>query len=168
MAAGDWGEGPRISGRRTQLLCCWLAWSRFRVVLPAWDQSLGSLTACLDRALRICGGVPADLLTDNPRTVTVDHVAGIPVRHPDMVALGRLRSVVLGPDETPEEADAELAAGDVDGDLIRAIPARTWSAVRHVGLEYALLVAAEAGTTDGPDTSNQRVTPPRLIRILAL
>jgi transposase len=85
----DWGEGPRIAGRRTQLLCCWLAWSRFRVVLPAWDQSLGSLTACLDRALRICGGVPAYLLTDNPRTVTVDHVAGIPVRHPDMVALGR-------------------------------------------------------------------------------
>jgi hypothetical protein len=85
----DWGEGPRIAGRRTQLLCCWLAWSRFRVVLPAWDQSLGSLTACLDRALRICGGVPAYLLTDNPRTVTAGHVAGIPVRHPDMVALGR-------------------------------------------------------------------------------
>src|ERR1700722_17836809 len=85
----DWGEGPRIGGRRTQLFCCWLAWSRFRVVLPAWDQSLGSLTACLDRALRVIGGAPAYLLTDNPRTVTVEHVAGIPVRHPDMVALGR-------------------------------------------------------------------------------
>jgi len=85
----DWGEGPRIGGRRTQLFCCWLAWSRFRVVLPSWDQGLGSLTACLDRALRIIGGVPAYLLTDNPRTVTVEHVAGIPVRHPDMVALGR-------------------------------------------------------------------------------
>ena len=45
----DWGEGPKIGGRRTQLLCCWLAWSRFRVVLPSWDQSLGTLTACLDR-----------------------------------------------------------------------------------------------------------------------
>ena len=85
----DWGEGPRISGRRTQLLCCWLAWSRFRVVLPSWDQSLGSLTACLDRALRVIGGAPACLLTDNAKTVTVEHVAGIPVRHPDMVALGR-------------------------------------------------------------------------------
>jgi hypothetical protein len=85
----DWGEGPKIGGRRTQLFCCWLAWSRFRVVLPSWDQGLGSLTACLDRALRIIGGVPAYLLTDNPRTVTVEHVAGIPVRHPDMVALGR-------------------------------------------------------------------------------
>jgi transposase len=85
----DWGEGPRIGGRRTQLFCCWLAWSRFRVVLPAWDQSLGSLTACLDRALRIIGGAPAYLLTDNAKTVTVEHIAGIPVRHPDMVALGR-------------------------------------------------------------------------------
>jgi hypothetical protein len=85
----DWGEGPRIGGRRTQLLCCWLAWSRFRVVLPSWDQSAGSLTACLDRALRIIGGAPAYLLTDNAKTVTVEHVAGIPVRHPDMVALGR-------------------------------------------------------------------------------
>jgi transposase len=85
----DWGEGPRIGGRRTQLFCCWLAWSRFRVVLPSWDQGLGSLTACLDRALRLIGGAPAYLLTDNAKTVTVEHVAGIPVRHPDMVALGR-------------------------------------------------------------------------------
>jgi transposase len=85
----DWGEGPRIAGRRTQLFCCWLAWSRFRVVLPSWDQELGSLTACLDRALRVIGGAPAYLLTDNAKTVTVGHVAGIPVRHPDMVALGR-------------------------------------------------------------------------------
>ncbi|MBE1533202.1 transposase [Actinomadura algeriensis] len=85
----DWGEGPRVAGRRTQLFCAWLAWSRFRVVLPAWDQTLGSLTACLDAALRIVGGAPTYLLTDNPRTVTIEHVARIPVRHPQMVELGR-------------------------------------------------------------------------------
>ena len=33
--------------------------------------------------------MPPYLPTDNSRTVTVDHVAGIPVRHPEMVALGR-------------------------------------------------------------------------------
>jgi hypothetical protein len=27
----DWGEGPKIGGRRTFLFCAWLAWSRFRV-----------------------------------------------------------------------------------------------------------------------------------------
>jgi transposase len=46
------------------------------VVLPSWDQSAGSLTACLDRALRIIGGAPAYLLTDNAKTVTIEHVAG--------------------------------------------------------------------------------------------
>jgi transposase len=85
----DWGEGPQVRGRRTQLFAAWLAWSRFRVVIPAWDQQLGTLTWCIDQALRAIGGAPTYLLTDNARTVTMDHVAGIPVRHPEMVALGR-------------------------------------------------------------------------------
>jgi transposase len=85
----DWGDGPRIGGRKTQLFCAWLAWSRFRVVLPVWDQQLGTLTWCVDQALRAAGGAPTYLLTDNARTVTMDRVAGIPVRHPEMVAMGR-------------------------------------------------------------------------------
>ena len=85
----DYGSGPEIDGHATTLFCAWLAWSRFRVVIPAWDQQLGTLTWCIDQALRQAGGAPTYLLTDNPRTVTVDHVAGIPVRHPEMVALGR-------------------------------------------------------------------------------
>ena len=32
----DWGDGPRIGGRKTQLFAAWLAWSRFRVVIPVW------------------------------------------------------------------------------------------------------------------------------------
>ena len=85
----DWGEGPRIDGRRTQLFCAWLAWSRFRVVIPVWDQTVATLTACLDQTLRLLGGVPTYLLTDNAKTVTVEHVAGVAVRHPQMVELGR-------------------------------------------------------------------------------
>lgn len=85
----DWGEGPRIGGRRTNLFCAWLAWSRFRVVIPTWDRTLGSLIACLDATLRRLGGAPTYLLTDNERTVTVDHVAGVPIRHPEIVAVGR-------------------------------------------------------------------------------
>jgi transposase len=85
----DWGEGPRVNGRRTQLFCAWLAWSRFRVVIPAWDQTLGTLVACLDATLRMIGGAPTYLLTDNAKTVTIEHVAGVPVRHPQMVELGR-------------------------------------------------------------------------------
>lgn len=85
----DWGEGPRISGRRTNLFCAWLAWSRFRVIIPTWDRTLGSLVSCLDATLRQIGGVPSYLLTDNEKTVTVEHVAGVAVRHPEMVAAGR-------------------------------------------------------------------------------
>lgn len=85
----DWGEGPKVAGRRTQLFCAWLSWSRFRVVLPAWDQQLPTLIACLDSTLRRIGGAPTYLLTDNPRTVTIDRIAGVPVRHPDIVSAAR-------------------------------------------------------------------------------
>lgn len=85
----DWGEGPRIGGRRTNLFCAWVAWSRFRVVIPTWDRTQGTVLACLDATLRKVGGVPAYVLTDNEKTVTVEHVAGVAVRHPVMVAAGR-------------------------------------------------------------------------------
>ena len=35
------------------------------------------------------GGAPSYLLADNAKTITVEHVAGIPVRHPEIVAVGR-------------------------------------------------------------------------------
>ena len=90
----DWGAGPIVFGpdgrpRPTLLFCAWLAWSRFRVVIPTWDRKLGTVLTCLDATLRKVGGVPAFVLTDNEKTVTVEHVAGVPVRHPMIVAAGR-------------------------------------------------------------------------------
>jgi hypothetical protein len=85
----DWGEGPRIGTRRTGLFCAWLAWSRFRVVSPVWDQTLGTLVSCVDTTLRRLGGAPTYLLTDNAKTVTIEHIAGVAVRHPEVVAAGR-------------------------------------------------------------------------------
>ena len=89
----DWGTGPVVFGpdgrpRPTLLFCAWLAWSRFRVMLPTWDRRLGTLLTCLDTTLRRLGGVPTHGLTDNEKTVTLDHVAGVPVRHPMIVAAG--------------------------------------------------------------------------------
>jgi len=75
--------------RSTLLFCAWLAWSRFRVVIPVWDQTLPTLIACLDATVRRFGGVPTYALTDNPRTVSIDHIAGIPVRHPQIVEAAR-------------------------------------------------------------------------------
>ncbi|MEO7421412.1 MAG: IS21 family transposase [Ornithinibacter sp.] len=90
----DWGNGPVVFGpdgrpRSTLLFCAWLAWSRFRVVIPTWDRKLGTLMSCLDTTLRRVGGAPTYALTDNEKTVTVEHVAGVPVRHPMIVAAGR-------------------------------------------------------------------------------
>jgi hypothetical protein len=85
----DWGEGPRIGGRRTSLWCAWLAWSRFRVVIPVFDKTLPTIVSCLDATLRRIGGVPAYVLTDNEKTVTVEHVADIAVRNPEIVEVAR-------------------------------------------------------------------------------
>jgi transposase len=90
----DWGAGPMVpfAGgglRATLLFCFWLAWSRFRVVIPTWDRTLPTLLSCVDTALRRAGGAPTYALTDNEKTVTVEQVARIPVRHPEIVAAGR-------------------------------------------------------------------------------
>jgi transposase len=148
----DWGEGPKIGGRRTQLFCAWLAWSRFRVVLPAWDQGLGSLTGCLDRALRIIGGVPAYLLTDNPKTVTVEHVAGIPVRHPDMVALGRHYGAAV---QTCRPADPESKGGTEA--TVKIAKADLVPAVVNLAAEYGSFGELEDACAGWCERVNARV-----------
>jgi transposase len=107
-AQWDWGEGPRIGGRRTSLFCAWLAWCRHRVVFPAWDKTLPTLIACLDRALRAWGGAPTYWLTDNERTVTIDHVAGIAIRNPALVAAGAHYGITIA---TCVPADPESKGG---------------------------------------------------------
>jgi hypothetical protein len=85
----DFGDGPVVAGRSTVLFCAWLAWSRFRVVVPLWDRTLASVVLGLDRALRAFGGAPTYALTDNERTVSVDQVCGIAVRNPRIVEVAR-------------------------------------------------------------------------------
>ena len=91
----DWGAGPMIGGRATLLFCAWLAWSRFRVVVPTWDRTLPTVLSCLDATLRTIGAAPTYVLTDNERTITIDRIAGVPFRHPDLVAAGRHYGVTV-------------------------------------------------------------------------
>jgi hypothetical protein len=107
-AQWDWGHGPRVGGRQAQLWCAWLAWCRFRVVLPTWDKTLPTVIGCLDRAMRHFEGCPTYWLTDNERTVTTDHVAGIAVRHPLLVAAGHHYGVTI---TTCVPADPESKGG---------------------------------------------------------
>ena len=85
----DFGDGPMVDGDKTMLFCAWLSWSRFRVVLAILDKTLPTVVACIDQSLRRFGGCPTYALTDNEKTVTVEHVARIPIRNPAMVAAAR-------------------------------------------------------------------------------
>lgn len=91
----DFGDGPLIDGVRTTLFVAWLAWSRFRVVLAIRDKTGPSVMAALDVTLRRLGGAPTYVLTDNEKTVTTQHVAGMPVRNPAMVAWSRHYGVTI-------------------------------------------------------------------------
>ena len=104
----DFGDGPRIDGVKTVLFCAWLAWSRFRVVLALRDKTAPSVFAALDVTLRRLGGAPTYVLTDNEKTVTVAHVAGIAVRNPQVVAFARFYGVTV---HTCEPADPASKGG---------------------------------------------------------
>ena len=120
----DYGDGPVVQGRATVLFCAWLAWSRFRVVLALWDKTMPSVVIGIDRALRAFGGAPTYALTDNERTVSVDHVCGIAVRNPQIVSVGRHYGLTVatcvpadpqskgGSEATVRVAKADLVATD--------------------------------------------------------
>jgi transposase len=142
-AQWDWGHGPKIAGRQARLWCAWLAWSRFRVIIPTWDKTLPTVIGCLDRSMRTFGACPTYWLTDNEKTVTVDHVAGIAVRHPLIVTTGHHYGVTIatcvpcdpeskgGSESTVRIAKADLVPTDANlrddyaswGELVEACDA---------------------------------------------
>lgn len=122
----DFGDGPVIDGVKTTLFCAWLAWSRFRVVLAIRDKTAPSVMAALDVTLRRLGGAPTYLLTDNEKTVTTGHIAGIAIRNAAMVAFTRHYSVTVltcepcdpaskgGSESTVKVAKADLVPKDTN------------------------------------------------------
>lgn len=117
----DFGEGPLIGGVRTQLFCAWLAWSRFRVVLALLDKTLPTVLAAIDTTLRRVGGVPTYALTDNERTVSIDHVAGIAVRNPTMVEFSRYYGLTVAtcvPADPASKGGSENAVKLAKADLV--------------------------------------------------
>lgn len=91
----DFGDGPVIEGKKTVLFVAWLAWSRSRIVIPLRDRTAPTVFAALDRTFRIIGGAPTYVLTDNEKTVTVSHVAGVPVRNQQTVDFARHYGVTV-------------------------------------------------------------------------
>ena len=91
----DYGDGPVVDGVKTVLFVAWLAWSRFRVVIALRDKTMPSVFAALDQTFRRLGGVPTYVLTDDKKTVTTEHIAGIPVRNQQLVTFAEHYSVVV-------------------------------------------------------------------------
>jgi hypothetical protein len=117
----DYGEGPSVAGRRTALFCAWLAWSRFRLVLPLWDKTMPSVVMALDRALRSFGGAPSYALSDNERTVSIDHVCGIAVRNPQIVSVARHYGLTIAtcvPADPQSKGGSEATVRIATADLV--------------------------------------------------
>lgn len=85
----DYGDGPVIDGAKTVLFIAWLAFSRFRIVIALRDKTLASVFMALDRTFRLIGAIPTYVLTDNEKTVTTMHIAGVPVRNRDTVSFAK-------------------------------------------------------------------------------
>ncbi|GGA00513.1 hypothetical protein GCM10011359_31320 [Nesterenkonia alkaliphila] len=117
----DFGDGPVINGVKTILLVAWLAWSRFRVVVPLRDKTAASVFAALDQVFRAAGGAPTYVLTDNEKTVTTMHVAGVPVRNQQTVDFARHYGVTVltcQPADPASKGGSENAVKLAKADLV--------------------------------------------------
>jgi transposase len=117
----DYADGPLVEGRKSWLWCAWLAWSRYRVVLPVRDKTLPTVISCLDVTLRRFGAVPTYGLSDNEKTLTLDHIARIAVRHPTMVEVGRYYGITLAscvPADPQSKGGSEATVRISSADLV--------------------------------------------------
>ena len=147
----DFGDGPRIGGVATILFCfCWLAWSRFRVIVPLWDKTQPSVFAAIDAALRRVGGVPTYLLTDNEKTVTVEHIAGIPVRNAGAVEFGRHYGLTIAtclPADPASKGGSEATVRVGKADLVPTEANLLPTYASFAGLEAACLAFGDQVNT---------------------
>ena len=161
----DYGDGPVIDGVKTVLFVAWLAWSRFRVVLPIRDKTMPSVFAALDVTFRRLGGVPTYVLTDNEKTVTREHIAGVPVRNPQLVAFAEHYSVTVHtcvPADPASKGGAESSVKISKADLV---PKDT--NLREEYSSFAQLQAACEAFCEKVNTRPHRVTKRPPVEMLA-
>ena len=77
-------------------------------MVPLWHRTMPSVVMALDRALRAFGGAPTYALTDNEKTVSTDHSAGVAVRNPQIVSVARHYGLSI---ETCVPADPQSKGG---------------------------------------------------------
>lgn len=86
----DWGEVGTVATaagqRRLYCFCAVLGWSRWRYVRLFTCQRFQVLAQGLAACFEQLGGVPAHVMFDNAKTVTVDFVAGLSVLNAELVS----------------------------------------------------------------------------------
>lgn len=104
----DWakaGTVPTPAGPKPlSMFCAVLGYSRLRFVHFTVSERFHALADGLHRCFERLGGMPAKVMFDNPKTVTVDHVAGAAVLNPDIVRLAAHYGFLV---VTAEVADPE-------------------------------------------------------------
>lgn len=147
----DFGDGPVIDGRKTVLFVAWLAWSRFRIVIALRDRTAPTVFAALDRTFRILGGAPTYVLTDNEKTVTVSHIAGVPVRNQQTVDFARHYGITVltcQPADPATKGGSESSVKVAKADIV---PKQT-----NLRPEYASFAEVEAACDAFMDHINNR------------
>jgi transposase len=123
-----------------------------------------TLIACLESTFRRLGGAPTYALTDNEKPVTVEHVAGIAIRHPQLVAAARhygisVHTCVPADPESKggSEATVRVAKADLVPTLANLLPA--------YGTFAELVAACEAfcETVNGREHRKTRRVPAELL-----
>ena len=147
----DFGDGPVIDGRKTVLFVAWLAWSRFRVVIALRDRTAPTVFAALDRTLRMLEGAPTYVLTDNEKTVTVSHIAGVPVRNQQTVAFARHYGITV---LTCQPADPATKGGSESS--VKVAKADIVPRDTNLLPEYATFAEVEAACDAFMDMVNNR------------
>ncbi len=152
----DFGDGPRIGGVKTILFVAWLAFSRFRIVIPLRDRTAPSVFAALDRCFRILGGAPTYVLTDNEKTVTTAHVAGVPVRNQQTLDFARHYGITV---LTCQPADPATKGGvEASVKLAKADLVPKDTNLRGEYASFAELEAACAAFMEDVNSREHRVT----------
>ncbi|MBP1135633.1 hypothetical protein JOE31_001865 [Arthrobacter sp. PvP023] len=161
----DFGDGPRIGGVKTILFVAWLAFSRFRIVIPLRDRTAPSVFAALDRCFRILGGAPTYVLPDNEKTVTTAHVAGGPVRNQQTLDFARHYGITV---LTCQPADPATKGGvEASVKLAKADLVPKDTNLRSEYASFAELEAACAAFMENVNNRERRVTRRKPAAVLA-
>ena len=126
--------------------------ARLRSRIALRDKTQPSVIAALDRTFRLLGGVPTYVLTDNEKTVTVEHIAGVPVRNAEVVSFGRHYGVSVltcQPADPASKGGTEASVKVAKADLV---PKET-----NLLDEYASFAELERACGDFMDLVNHRV-----------